>query len=242
MTINTFLKTQSEIVGRFESGFSGYQGLSGPAFNKPSPIVEKILKTLMKSQRERNLQRKNSIPCWTTSASDITSIPPRFTVIDQSKTTRKSRSFKDAAYTVLKSKSSDFPEEKATVDLEEDEEAVLGYQESAVSTTSVDSDWSDEEDERLERVFGAMFARGDTSGDMFARGDTSGAKFPRGDTSGETTQDWESWGRNSGTTEADIAGNSARDKLASNQRSVRLSILSWSCHLLPSLDQSRSQQ
>ena len=232
MTINTFLKTQSEIVGRFESGFSGYQGLSGPAFNKPSPIVEKILKTLMKSQRERNLQRKNSIPCWTTSASDITSIPPRFTVIDQSKTTRKSRSFKDAAYTVLKSKSSDFPEEKATVDLEEDEEAVLGYQESAVSTTSVDSDWSDEEDERLERVFGAMFARGDTSGDMFARGDTSG----------ETTQDWESWGRNSGITEADIAGNSARDKFASNQRSVRLSILSWSCHLLPSLDQSRSQQ
>jgi hypothetical protein len=51
MNINTFHKTQLEIVSRFESGFSGYRGLAGPSCRKPSPIVEKLLKTLSEKKR-----------------------------------------------------------------------------------------------------------------------------------------------------------------------------------------------
>ena len=74
MNINTFHKTQEEILSRFESGFSGYRGLAGPTFRKPSPIVEKILKTL--SEKEKELHRKNSIHSWsTTTSSEISGFP-----------------------------------------------------------------------------------------------------------------------------------------------------------------------
>ena len=83
MNIDTFLKTQSDIVQRFESGFSGYRGLAGPTCRKPSPIVEKILQTLVSSEKEKKLQRKNSLHSWSTApSSEIPGIPSEFRLID----------------------------------------------------------------------------------------------------------------------------------------------------------------
>ena len=117
MNINTFHKTQAEIVSRFESGFSGYRGLAGPTCRKPSPIVEKILQTL--SEKEKDLHRKNSIHSWSTStstSSEISGIPSRFRLIDPNRPTlesivkkvdkerAKSKMFKSAAHSVLRTK------------------------------------------------------------------------------------------------------------------------------------------
>ena len=135
MNINTFHKTQAEIVSRFESGFSGYRGLAGPSCRKPSPIVEKILKRL--SEKEKDLQRNNSIHSWaTTTSSEISGIPSRFRLIDPNRPTlesivqkvskerAKSKLFKSAAHSVLRTKNRKWV--KRQKDNAEEEDSSLG--------------------------------------------------------------------------------------------------------------------
>ena len=187
MNIDTFLKTQSDIVQRFESGFSGYRGLAGPTCRKPSPIVEKILQTLVSSEKEKKLQRKNSLHSWSTApSSEISGIPSRFRLIDHKtiagtvgKKRTTSKMFKLAAHSVLRSKNREWLKHQKDDEEEEDtlldkieaeklgsensvQTSVLERRESSfsqISTTSVDSDWSDEERERLDKIFGVMSAK-----------------------------------------------------------------------------------
>merc|ERR1712203_927917 len=144
VTITNFVKKEEDLMNRFECGFFGYRGLSGSSSRRPSEIVEKILHTL--KERERELRRKNSALSWTTTSSlGASAIPSRFRLIDPQRPTFES-----------------IVEEEEV--LEEDLRKRLEHQDSQdslVSNTSLDSDWSDEERAELERVFGAMSERGE---------------------------------------------------------------------------------
>ena len=174
VTVESFIAKQEDVDTMVEYGFAGYRGLHGSPNRRPSEIVEKILNTLV--QNDRELRRKNSSQSWSTSASFVPGaggIPSRFRVMDPRRKTfqsiveevrrpRKSplaidgqkRSFKDAAETVI-SGESEFNEEDEIADnfSEEDEAQVSDIEDN-------DSDWSDEERAELERMFGAMSARG----------------------------------------------------------------------------------
>jgi len=159
MSIDTFVETQSDILARFEAGFAGFKGLSGPAHRKPSPIVEKILQTLSKD--EKLFYKNNSIH-----------FQPNGIHLNLCNLNSSRPSLKSVALKVCRTKkclnpilppfaptsedickwSDHFKEEKLNP---------LQRQDSftSVSNTSVDSDWSDEEKEKLEKLFGAMSAR-----------------------------------------------------------------------------------
>jgi len=73
--IGNFLKKQAEMVEKFESGFSGYRGLSGSTTRRPSEIVEKIIETIR--EKEKCLQRTESNDSWMPLGSK-SHIPTRF--------------------------------------------------------------------------------------------------------------------------------------------------------------------
>ena len=172
ITVESFLSKQEDIDSMAEFGFAGYRGLHGSPSRRPSEIVEKILQTLMKTDRE--LRRKNSSQSWSTTSSIMPGvgggIPLRFRMMDPKRKTFQSiveevrrprralpanrRTFKGAAQSVLQEKK----EKEKLEGAEEEEEEEEGERESEVE--SEDSDWSDEEREELERMFGAMSERG----------------------------------------------------------------------------------
>ena len=174
ITVETFLSKQEDIDSMYEFGFAGYRGLHGSPSRRPSEIVEKILQTLMKTDRE--LRRKNSSQSWSTTSSILPGvgggIPLRFRMMDPKRKTFQSiveevrrprralpanrRTFRGAAQSVLLEK-----KEKEKVEgQEEDDEDEEGDSERESEIESEDSDWSDEEREELERMFGAMSERG----------------------------------------------------------------------------------
>ena len=151
--------------------------------------MEKILQALALSEKEKNLQRKNSVESWSTApSSEISGIPSRFRLISHksipaaiSKERGKSKKFKSATHSVLRSKNrewlkhqkDDFDEEETLIGKNyvkkmESQNTIqtraLKRQESSLSKmsmTSIDSDWSDEEREKLDRIFEATSAKGE---------------------------------------------------------------------------------
>ena len=174
ITVESFLSKQEDIDSMAEFGFAGYRGLHGSPSRRPSEIVEKILQTLMKTDRE--LRRKNSAQSWSTTSSILPGlgggIPLRFRMMDPRRKTFQSvveevrrprralpanrRTFRGAAQSVLLEKKK---KEKVEGE-EEEEEGGDDVSESESEIESEDSDWSDEEREELERMFGAMSERG----------------------------------------------------------------------------------
>lgn len=172
--MESFIAKQEDVDTMVEYGFAGYRGLHGSPNRRPSEIVEKILNTLV--QNDRELRRKNSSQSWSTSSSyvpGVGGIPSRFRLMDPRRKTfqsiveevrrpRKSpltingqkKSFKDAAETVI-SGDKDFDEEDEMAEDFSDADAQVSDLED-----DDDSDWSDEERAELERMFGAMSARG----------------------------------------------------------------------------------
>ena len=172
ITVESFIAKQEDVDTMVEYGFAGYRGLHGSPNRRPSEIGEKILNTLV--QNDRELRRKNSSQSWSTSSSfvpGVGGIPARFRVMDPRRKTfqsiveevrrpRKSpltingqkKSFKDAAETVMSGES----------ELNEEDEMAENFSDDQVSDLEEDddSDWSDEERAELERMFGAMSARG----------------------------------------------------------------------------------
>ena len=174
ITVESFIAKQEDVDTMVEYGFAGYRGLHGSPNRRPSEIVEKILNTLV--QNDRELRRKNSSQSWSTSSSyvpGVGGIPSRFRLMDPRRKTfqsiveevrrpRKSpltingqkKSFKDAAETVISGDNEFNEEDEMAEDLSDD-----GAQVSDLEDDD-DSDWSDEERAELERMFGAMSARG----------------------------------------------------------------------------------
>merc|ERR1712107_979363 len=131
------------------------------------------------------LRRKNSALSWTTTSSlGASAIPSRFRLIDPQRPTFESiveavvqrrpldqpatspRTFRSIARSVLGDSAFLVDEEGNEEEevLEEDLRKRLEHQDSQdslVSNTSLDSDWSDEERAELERMFGAMSDRGE---------------------------------------------------------------------------------
>ena len=173
VTVESFVAKQEDVDTMVEYGFAGYRGLHGSPNRRPSEIVEKILSTLV--QNDRELRRKNSSQSWATSAClfpGVGGIPSRFRLMDPRRKTfqsiveevrrpRKSpltidgqkRSFKDAAETVISGENEFNENDEISEDFSDDDAQVSDIEE-------IDSDWSDEERAELERMFGAMSARG----------------------------------------------------------------------------------
>ena len=174
ITVETFLSKQEDIDSMYEFGFAGYRGLHGSPSRRPSEIVEKILQTLMKTDRE--LRRKNSLQSqsWSTASSILPGVGGRITlrfrmmdpkrktfqsIVEEVRRPRRAlpasrRTFRGAAQSVLQEKKEKVEEE------EEEGEEEEGDDERESEIESEDSDWSDEEREELERMFGAMSERG----------------------------------------------------------------------------------
>ena len=178
ITVETFLSKQEDIDSMYEFGFAGYRGLHGSPSRRPSEIVEKILQTLMKTDRE--LRRRNSSQSWSTASSILPGvgggIPLRFRMMDPKRKTFQSiveevrrprralpanrRTFRGAAQSVLQEKKEKEKGEQVEEEEEDAEEVEEGDDERESEIESEDSDWSDEEREELERMFGAMSERG----------------------------------------------------------------------------------
>ena len=171
------------MVTRLESGSYGYRGLQGNVgveniymMDKifcegcpsriPSDIVEKILNTLKESEKE--LRRKHSILSMTSSSSfGVSAIPSRFhlmnpvrktvnTIVDQVSKSTKVFNVLAPSNTLVKPENSERkPENISELSVIIDEEPS-----GCVSSDySDDSDWSDEEREKLEKLFGEMSVR-----------------------------------------------------------------------------------
>ena len=171
ITVESFLAKQEDIDSMYEFGFAGYRGLHGSPSRRPSEIVEKILQTLMKTDRE--LRRKNSSQSWSTNSSflpGVGGIPSRFRMMDPKRKTFQSiveevrrprralpanrRTFKGAAQSVLLEKEKEEMREEDQTEDQSEELDPLSEEESE------DSDWSDDEREELEKMFGLMSERG----------------------------------------------------------------------------------
>jgi hypothetical protein len=133
--------------------------------------VGKILHTLKEGERE--LRRRNSALSWSTESScgQPGAVPTRFRVMDPGRATFQSvveavvtrgrpveprpRSFRALARSVVAGQAGEEGPAHSRLLHHEDSE------DSLVSNTSLDSDWSDEERTELERMFGAMSERGE---------------------------------------------------------------------------------
>merc|ERR1712096_201984 len=76
VSVESFLETQTEMVNRFESGFSGFRGFSGSLHSRPSSVVENILQSMntRKSEDKKQLQ-KAKLP-------GTASVPSRFKLVN----------------------------------------------------------------------------------------------------------------------------------------------------------------
>ena len=140
---------------------------SGCPSRIPSDIVEKILNTLKESEKE--LRRKHSILSMTSSSSfGVSAIPSRFhlmnpvrktvhTIVDQvSKSTKSFNGIAPSNPLVKPENSERKPENISEHSVMIDDE----HSDCVSSDYSDDSDWSDEEREKLEKLFGEMSVRG----------------------------------------------------------------------------------
>jgi len=132
VNIGNFLKKQAEMVEKFESGFSGYRGLSGSTTRRPSEIVEKIIETIR--EKEKCLQRTESNDSWMPLGSK-SHIPTRFRPMNPNRPTFSSvvekvtaaasrgghgpRSFRSIARSVLSPQNREWRQE-ATNKIEEE--------------------------------------------------------------------------------------------------------------------------
>ena len=121
----------------------------------PSDIVEKILNTLKESEKE--LRRKHSILSMTSSSSfGVSAIPSRFQLMNPARKT---------VHTIIgltPSNPSVQPENRERKPENISEQSVMIDDEPSdcvSSDYSDDSDWSDEEREKLEKLFGEMSVR-----------------------------------------------------------------------------------
>eukprot|EP00090_Calanus_glacialis_P041297 TRINITY_DN7270_c0_g1_i2.p1 TRINITY_DN7270_c0_g1~~TRINITY_DN7270_c0_g1_i2.p1 ORF type:complete len:377 (-),score=100.73 TRINITY_DN7270_c0_g1_i2:249-1379(-) len=166
ITVENFISNQVDLVTRLESGSYGYRGLQGCPSRIPSDIVEKILNTLKESEKE--LRRKHSILSMTSSSSfGVSAIPSRFhlmnpvrktvhTIVDQvSKSTKSFNGLAPSNPLVKPENSERKPENisEHSVIIDEEPSGCVS------SDYSDDSDWSDEEREKLEKLFGEMSVR-----------------------------------------------------------------------------------
>ena len=174
ITVESFLAKQEDIDTMVEYGFAGYRGLHGSPNRRPSEIVEKILHTLVRNDRE--LRRRSSTQSWSTVHTSLAKtapggVPSRFRLVD----TKRKKTFQSIVEEVRKPKmeATDASGDKRTFkdaaksvidkDLEAvDDEDVGGVDNGQISDieSSEESDWSDEEREHLEKMFGAMSERG----------------------------------------------------------------------------------
>eukprot|EP00090_Calanus_glacialis_P041296 TRINITY_DN7270_c0_g1_i1.p1 TRINITY_DN7270_c0_g1~~TRINITY_DN7270_c0_g1_i1.p1 ORF type:complete len:366 (-),score=96.86 TRINITY_DN7270_c0_g1_i1:249-1346(-) len=155
ITVENFISNQVDLVTRLESGSYGYRGLQGCPSRIPSDIVEKILNTLKESEKE--LRRKHSILSMTSSSSfGVSAIPSRFQLMNPARKT---------VHTIIgltPSNPSVQPENRERKPENISEHSVIIDEEPSgcvSSDYSDDSDWSDEEREKLEKLFGEMSVR-----------------------------------------------------------------------------------
>ena len=125
---------------------------------------------------ERELRRRNSAQSWSTTASlaaaGIGGIPARFRVMDPRRKTFKAIVEEVRKPRRVATRHPCQPQQPRTFEsadsggfedeVEEEEEAENGFSDARVSDLEEDedSDWSDEERAELEKMFGAMSARG----------------------------------------------------------------------------------
>ena len=122
---------------------------------------------------ERELRRRNSAQSWSTTASlaaaGIGGIPARFRVMDPRRKTFKAIVEEVRKPRRVATRHPCQPQQPRTFELAdsggfevEEEEAENGFSDARVSDLEEDedSDWSDEERAELEKMFGAMSARG----------------------------------------------------------------------------------
>ena len=132
----------------------------------PSDIVEKILNTLKESEKE--MRRKHSILSMASSSSfGFSAIPSRFhlmnpakktvhTIVDQVSKSNKSFNGLESSTPLVKPENDEIKPENIS------EQSVIIDEEPSgcvSSDYSDDSDWSDEEREKLEKIFGEMSVR-----------------------------------------------------------------------------------
>ena len=164
--MENFISRQADLVSKLESGSYGFRGLQGCPSRIPSDIVEKILQTLKESEKE--LRRKQSVQSMTSSASfGGSAIPARFQIICSSQKTSDTALENISNSNVSKG---NLEKAKSMEDHENNDKEADDILDQANSSDgdisdceSVDvsdnSDWSDEEKENLEKIFGKMSKR-----------------------------------------------------------------------------------